>query len=171
MRCRTGLDDAHRIAARRPWTDRSSLPMVEDMSKTTTDTSSASTELASARYVRLTTYRRDGTAKHTPVWPVEAGPGRIAFITSAQTWKVRRIAADPRVLLVRSDMKGAPLQGADAVPGVAEVVTGEAFGRFRQVVREKYGYQLRIIDLLHGLPGERTGHRNDCAVVVTLDRD
>lgn len=143
------------------------------MIKTTTDTSSASraTELVRARYVRLTTYRRDGTAKHTPVWPVDAGPGRIAFITSAQTWKVRRIAADPRVLLAGSDMKGAPMQGADAMPGVAEVVTAEAFGWYRRLVREKYGYQLRIIDLLHGLPGDRTGHPNDCAVVVTLDRD
>lgn len=134
----------------------------------TTTTTPPTTDLAAARYVALTTHRRDGTTTSTPVWPVDAGDGRVAFVTSTQTWKVKRIAEDSRVLLQSSDMKGRAVAGTLAIAGMAEVVQGEVFDTTRRAVKAKYGIQLRIIDLLHALPGHRSGHRNDCAVVVTL---
>ena len=130
---------------------------------------SSSTELAAARYAALTTFTRHGTAKQTPVWPVTMGDGRIGFITSSQTWKVRRISADHRVMLQPSDAKGRPCVDTVAVAGSAEVVLDEGFDAVRRKVKAKYGYQLWIIDLLHALPGRRTGHRNNCAVIVSFD--
>ena len=129
---------------------------------------SASTDLAQARYVALTTFTRRNTPKLTPIWPIETVDGRIGFITSLQTWKVKRINENSRVVLQPSDAKGRPLADTVAVPGSAEVVVGEGFQAVRRKVKAKYGYQLRMIDLLHAIPGRRTGHRNDCAVIISF---
>ena len=147
-----------------------SEPIVEagPMQQASDSAASSSTVLAAARYVALTTFTRRQTAKHTPVWPVDVGDGRVGFITSSQTWKVRRIKDDCRVVLQPSDAKGRPGADTVAVPGSGEVVVGEAFEAVRRRVKEKYGYQLRIIDLVHAVPGRRTGHRNDCAVIVSF---
>jgi PPOX class probable F420-dependent enzyme len=126
-------------------------------------------DLAETRYVALTTRRADGTTASTPVWPVDLGGGRIGFVTSTLTWKITRITRDPRVLLQPCDMKGRPLDGTRAVDATAAVATGDAFEHALQAVKTKYGFQLRIVELLHALPGRRFGHRNDCAVILTLD--
>jgi PPOX class probable F420-dependent enzyme len=125
--------------------------------------------LADERYIALTTFTRDGTPRSVPVWPVDAGDGRIGFITSRQTWKVKRINHDCRVEVQPCDAKGRVREGTQAVSASAQVVVGVPFEALRSTVKAKYGYQLRFIDFLHALPGRRTGHRNDCAVVISLD--
>ena len=135
---------------------------------TPTSPTSESTELALARYVVLTTFTRHNTPKHTPIWPIDTGDGRIGFVTSSKTWKVKRINENSRVALQPSDAKGRPLADTIAVGGSAEVVVGEAFQAVRRKVKTKYGYQLRMIDMLHARPGRWTGHRNDCAVLVSF---
>lgn len=139
------------------------------MTNPTTKTASSSAQLASERYIALTTFTRGGEARSTPVWPVAAGDGRIGFVTSTKTWKVKRIQHDPRVRVQASDAKGQVSGRSPALSGHAELLVGDAFESLHQTVKAKYGYQLRIINLLHALPGRRTGHRNDCAVVITLD--
>ena len=129
------------------------------------------TELTAARYVALTTYRRDGTPKRTPVWPVDAGNGRVGFVTSSKTWKVVRITTNSQVMLQPSDAKGRADAAAVVVRGTAKVVSGDAFAAVRDGVKAKYGFQLWCIDVLHALPGRRTGQRNDCAVIVTISDD
>ena len=62
--------------------------------------------LAAERYISLTTFTRNGTPKSTPVWPVDAGHGRIGFVTSSKTWKIKRITGDSHVLVQPSDAKG-----------------------------------------------------------------
>jgi PPOX class probable F420-dependent enzyme len=125
--------------------------------------------LAAERYISLTTFTRNGTPKSTPVWPVDAGDGRIGFVTSSKTWKVKRITADSRIAVQPSDAKGRVREGSHAVSGRAEVKLGERFEAINRKVKAKYGYQLRLINMLHALPGRSTGHRNDCAVIVSLD--
>ncbi len=127
-------------------------------------------QLAEERYVALTTFTRAGTAKHTPVWPVDAGDGRVGLITSSRTWKVKRIERNARVRLQPCDAKGRVREGATPIEGTARVVVGEHFDSIRANVKDKYGYQLRLVGLLHALPGARTGHRDDCAVIITLDQ-
>jgi uncharacterized protein len=125
--------------------------------------------LAEEKYVALTTYKKDGTPKSVPVWPVDAGDGRVGFITSSQTWKVKRIVNNPRVELQPSDSRGRVKENTEPIPGTAEVVAGARFDALNAKVKTKYGFQLKIINFMHALPGSRTGHRNDRAVIVTLD--
>ena len=143
-------------------------PMHKTSAAPTSAPTSESTELALARYAVLTTFTRHHTPKHTPIWPIDTGDGRIGFITSSKTWKVKRINDNSRVMLQPSDAKGRPRADTIAVGGSAEVVVGEGFQAVRRKVKTKYGYQLRMIDMLHALPGRRTGHRNDCAVIVSF---
>lgn len=125
--------------------------------------------LAQQRYVALTTFTRDGTRKCTPVWPVDAGDGRLGFVTSSRTWKAKRINNDSRVEVQPSDAKGRPLENSSPAVGSAVLVIGDAFESMHRSVKAKYGYQLRIINMLHALPGRRTGYPNDCAVLISLD--
>ena len=127
------------------------------------------TALADEKYLALTTFKKDGTPKSVPVWPVDAGEGRVGFVTSSQTWKVKRLANDARVELVAADARGRVEEGAVRVSGVAEVVDGVEFDALNAKVAEKYGFQLTLINFLHSLPGRRTGHANDRAIIVTPD--
>ena len=140
-----------------------------DMQHDTALTSNSPAALAQERYLSLTTFTRRGALKSTPVWPVAAGDGRIGFVTSTKTWKVTRINSNGRVAVQPCDAKGRVREGTHAVEGSAEVKVGDVFDDIHRRVGAKYGYQLRLINLLHALPGRRTGHRNDCAVIVSLD--
>ncbi len=139
------------------------------MQQTTTPTTCPPAPLAAERYLSLTTFTRNGTPRSTPVWPVDAGDGRIGFVTSSQTWKVKRINFDSRIEVQPSDARGRVREGTHAVSGAAEVKVGESFDAINRKVMAKYGYQLRLINVLHALPGRKTGYRNDCAVIVSLD--
>ena len=125
--------------------------------------------LAEEKYIALTTYKKDGSPKSVPVWPVDAGDGRVGFITSSQTWKVKRIVNNPRVELQPSDSRGRVKENTEPISGTAEVAAGARFDALNAKVKTKYGLQLKIINFIHALPGSRTGHRNDRAVIVTLD--
>jgi len=129
------------------------------------------TKLAGEKYVAFTTFKKDGTPKPTPVWPVDAGDGRIGFITSSTTWKVKRLANNPRVEIQPSDSRGRVKAGSQATSGTAEVVSGSVFDEVKASVSAKYGFQLKLINFIHALPGRRSGHANDCAVVITLNQD
>jgi len=50
--------------------------------------------LAGEKYIRLTTYRKDGTEASTPVWVVSDDGRRLLVWTGVATWKVRRIRRD-----------------------------------------------------------------------------
>jgi uncharacterized protein len=129
----------------------------------------ASPSLADEKYLALTTFKKDGTPKPVPVWPVDAGDGRVGFITSSQTWKVKRMTNNSHVVLQASDGRGRVKEGTEPVSGTAELIAGETFERMDRLVSKKYGIQLKMINLLHALPGKKTGHPNDTAIVVTLD--
>ena len=144
------------------------MPDAGRMHHSKTEPATSSTLLADERYIALTTFTRDGTPKCQPVWPVDAGAGRLGFITSSRTWKAKRINNDSRVEVQPSDGKGRVLANTRAASGSAELVFGEAFELLQCKVRAKYGYQLWIISMLHALPGRRTGYRNDCAVIVSF---
>jgi PPOX class probable F420-dependent enzyme len=148
---------------------RAPIPDARRMQDINAKATQQPTTLAGERYVALTTFTRDGTPKSTPVWPVDAGDGRIGFITSSQTWKVKRINNDSHVAVQPSDGKGRVREDTPAISGSAEVVLGDAFESLNRKVKAKYGFQLWVINILHALPGRKTGHRNDCAVVISLD--
>ncbi len=131
-----------------------------------------STDLADETYVSLTTYTRDGTPKATPVWIVGAGGGRLAFVTSGESWKMKRIRNDPRVTLQPSDRSGKVAAGAPVRSGAAEVADQAEFERIRNLVQSKYGFMWTVIGVIsrvRRLFG--SSESTDTAVIITLDED
>lgn len=126
---------------------------------------------ADEKYVAFTTFKKDGTAKPSPVWIVDAGDGRVGFTTSLSSWKIKRLRNNSRVEIQPSDAKGRTKEGTKAVSATAEIVEGSEFEAVSAQVKNKYGFQVKIVNLMHFLPklvGKET-HPSDCAVVITLD--
>jgi PPOX class probable F420-dependent enzyme len=124
--------------------------------------------LARAKYVSLTTFRRDGTPVSTPVWNVahrdDTGDG-FACTTGANSGKVKRLRNDDRIEVAPCDVRGRVAPDAPHYAGTARVVDpGEEFGRIERAVMRRYklfGPLLVVSGKLYALfrPGE------DAAVV------
>lgn len=110
-------------------------------------------DLAESEYVLLTTYRRDGTPRPTPVWAAPDGDA-LVVTTTESTWKVRRVRADPRVTVAACDVRGHP-RGAP-VAGVAVVVGAEHMPRVDRALLRKYGWKMRVTQLAGRLGRSRT---------------
>jgi len=127
--------------------------------------------LADNKYVSITTFRKDGTPKPVPVWITEVGNGTVGFTTASSSWKVKRLANNPKVLLQPSDSRGRVVEGSTAVTGSARVaVGGPEFERVKNLVRKKYGIQHALIGgfgKFMSLIGRGSG--SDAAVIITLD--
>lgn len=95
-------------------------------------------QLAQAKYVLLTTYKKDGTPVGTPVWAAPDGD-RLLVWTNPTSWKVKRIRRNPEVTLRISDSRGRPDAGAEILGGAAEILDAAGTERARQVVGRKYG--------------------------------
>jgi uncharacterized protein len=63
-------------------------------------------ELADEKYISLTTFKQDGTPVATPVWVVSDDGRRLLVWTGPQTWKVKRLRRDRRVVVAASDFRG-----------------------------------------------------------------
>ena len=108
-------------------------------------------DLARHRYVSLATFRRNGTEVKTPVWVAAAG-GKLYVFTAGDSGKVKRLRQSSRARLAPSDARGQVL-GAwrDAV---ARIVTEpRTIARAHAAVRAKYGWQMRLADLVSQLGG------------------
>jgi uncharacterized protein len=101
-------------------------------------------ELGRQRYVSLTTFKRDGTPVSTPVWVVSDDGRRLLVWSGAKTWKVRRLRRDPRVLVAPSTFKGK--ERGDRVAGRARLIPDPGIDN---LLRRKYGWQKRALDLLN----------------------
>jgi uncharacterized protein len=100
-------------------------------------------DLADARYISLTTRRRDRTLASTPVWVVSDDGRRLLVWTHASTWKVKRIQRDPRVLVAKSNYRGR--ERGPRLEGMAELVDNVDV---QQLLRAKYGWQKRLLERL-----------------------
>ena len=106
--------------------------------------------LAGGRYVRLSTFRKSGAAVPTPVWFARLGEN-LYVVTGRNTGKVKRIRNNPDVALAPSDFRGRP-KGPDmrAVAGVTDEQRG---GPADRALRDKYGWQYRVVEVIEGLLG------------------
>lgn len=124
--------------------------------------------VADEKYVSFTTYRKDGTPRSLPVWIADFGDGTIGFATSSTSYKVKRLANDPRVEVQPSNSKGVVVPGSDAVTGRGEVVHGAEFERCAAIMKRKYGLQWRAITgfgTFMKMIGKGSG--TDCAIKIT----
>ncbi|GAA3240064.1 PPOX class F420-dependent oxidoreductase [Pseudonocardia petroleophila] len=103
----------------------------------------APTSLADAKFVQLTTFRRDGTGVPTPVWVVPLDGGAIGVWTMEGTGKVKRARRSGEVTLAVCDRRGNV--GGPAVPGTARVLDETGLRTVRDAVRRKYGLLGRIL--------------------------
>ncbi len=92
--------------------------------------------LAQAKYLSLTTFRRDGTPVATPVWLVPDGDA-LRVVTQADSGKAKRLRNDPRVLLAPCDARG-NLKG-EQVEGTALLEDAAETARTAAMIEKRYG--------------------------------
>ncbi|MFF5637709.1 PPOX class F420-dependent oxidoreductase [Streptomyces sp. NPDC012825] len=103
-------------------------------------------ELRRGRYVSLTTFRKNGTGVATPVWYAVEGSELYAW-TRTDSWKVKRLRNDPRVVAAVCDVRGDVPEDAERVTGEARLVTGEELRRVRKLLLRKYTWQFWFLDV------------------------
>jgi PPOX class probable F420-dependent enzyme len=117
-----------------------------------TSTTAGLDSLRGYKNALLQTFRRSGEAVPTPVW-FGLADGKLYFRTYADAAKVKRIRANPRVLIGPCDMRGkpeGPVFEARARPldaneeSVAEQAIQSNFGLFRRIYLA--GFSGRIPD-------------------------
>lgn len=122
-------------------------------------------ELGKARYVSLTTFRKDGTPVATPVWAAADG-GELYVWTRSDAWKVKRIRADGRVTVAACDVRGRVAEGASVIEGEARLMDDAGLKRVRRLLLRKYTWQFWMVDVPATIA--RRGKRPHTAIGVTL---
>ena len=113
-------------------------------------------ELDQHRYISLATFRLNGAQVATPVW-FAAAHGRLYVFTAEQSGKVKRLRHSLRARVALSDARGR-VRG-EWREATAHIVTDpRAIERARAALQTKYGWQMRLTNLLSRLTG-RINHR------------
>lgn len=107
--------------------------------------------LARHRYMSLATLRRSGAEVRTPVWFAAAG-GRLYVFTAGDSGKVKRLRHSSRARVAPSDARGRVL-GAWLDVTARIVVEARAVERAHAALRSKYGWQMRLADLVSWIAG------------------
>jgi PPOX class probable F420-dependent enzyme len=114
-------------------------------------------DLGSARYAMLRTYRRDGTAVDTPIW-FDVQDRSVVFRTKVGP-KTKRLAARPDVELTACDYRGRVHGDAPTFAGRATILSGIEAEEANQALHRRYGWQWNIVPLLK-IPGVTNVHRD-----------
>jgi uncharacterized protein len=101
--------------------------------------------LAGERYISLTTFKRDGTPVSTPVWVTSDDGRRLLVWSGTETWKVRRLRRDARVLVASANFRGR--ERGPRIGGLARVISDPGVDA---LLRQKYGWQKRALDRING---------------------
>lgn len=91
--------------------------------------------MSSAKFLALTTYRRDGTPVATPVWFVPRDDHLWVF-TEGDSWKVKRIRNNPAVSVAACDMRGRPR--SEPVTGTARILDDSSLPDVRRAIAGRY---------------------------------
>jgi uncharacterized protein len=111
----------------------------------------AMAELEDARYILLTTFKRDGSAVSTPVW-ITGSAGTYMFTTGDRAWKTRRLLNNPAVQVQACGIRGGIKPGATLYRGSGEVLTtAEAVRTAETALSAKYGWQFRATKVVDRL--------------------
>jgi PPOX class probable F420-dependent enzyme len=92
-------------------------------------------EIHGQHYLSLATFRKNGTAVHTPIWFAEDN-GKLYFMTGTKMWKYKRIRNNPQVKIAPCTMRG-KITGPE-FPATARILPPEDFARVRQLINAKY---------------------------------
>lgn len=128
--------------------------------------------LADEKYIRFTTFKRDGTAVSTPTWIVALGDGKVGFHTSSKSGKAKRLKNNTSVVVQASDFRGRVKAGSVPTKGTAEVVTGPERDAIYDKVVAKYGLMTKVarwVGTLAGFVKRKPQPYADRGVVITLE--
>src|SRR5271155_577828 len=104
--------------------------------------------LFDAKYILLTTYRRDGTPVATPVWSVPLEEGKVGFWTSSGSGKAKRLTHTDRVTVQPCNARGHVKEGTQPIEATARLVTGSELDVIQGKVKAKYGVTTHVTKLL-----------------------
>jgi uncharacterized protein len=101
--------------------------------------------LAGAKYILLTTFRRDGTPVPTPVWHVVVDGVSYAS-TGENVGKVKRIRRNPDVTISACTLRGHPTGPTFAAR--ARILTGEEGRRATRLIRRRFpsGHVIQAVE-------------------------
>ncbi|MFF2550047.1 PPOX class F420-dependent oxidoreductase [Nocardia sp. NPDC058058] len=98
--------------------------------------------VGTAKYVLLTTFKKDGTPVGTPLWAA-LDNGRLYIWTVTDSWKVKRIRRNPQVTVQACDVRGKP--NGEIVSGKAVILDDAGSDRVRGLVKRRYGLQGHLV--------------------------
>ena len=111
--------------------------------------------LGDERYINLETFKKDGNGVKTPVWCVPLD-GKIVVYTNGTSYKVKRLQRNPRVRVAACDVRG-NVRGA-WVDGECHIIDDAArVERAHRAFIDKYGWQVRMLDLAAWIAGRTKG--------------
>jgi uncharacterized protein len=120
------------------------------------------------KYLRVTTFRRDGTPVATPVWFVE-DEGRLFVETDAASFKVKRIRRNPEVSVAPCTASGKPK--GNEVGARAEILGPEPPARVRELMARKYRVDriviLPIYRAVQAIRHKGSSHGNAVVLAIT----
>jgi PPOX class probable F420-dependent enzyme len=127
--------------------------------------------LSDEKYIRVTTFKKDGTEVSTPTWVVALDGGKVGFYTSSTSGKAKRLKNNPNVVVQPSDSRGRVKSGSAPLSGTAVVVTGAERDAIYDKVVAKYGFMTKItrgFAKVGGFIKRKKQPYADRGVVVTL---
>ena len=127
--------------------------------------------LSAEKYIRVTTFKKDGTEVSTPTWVVALDDGKIGFYTSSTSGKAKRLKNNPNVVVQPSDARGRAKPGTSPLNGTAVVVTGPERDAIYDKVVAKYGFMTKVTRFLAKVGGfvkRKEQPYADRGVVITL---
>jgi PPOX class probable F420-dependent enzyme len=120
------------------------------------------TELATARFIALTTYRRTGQPVSTPVLFVVDGD-RLLVRTAHDAGKLKRIRHTSAVEIAPSDSRGRP--DGPSLPGQAVILERDAVGPMLARLHDRYRVAGPLFTAIRRLRGQ-----DDVVIEIRLDR-
>jgi uncharacterized protein len=128
-------------------------------------------DLDSARYVALTTFKKDGTPIATPVW-ITGNDGTYAFTTGDTAWKSKRLNNNPKVTVQVSDFRGRVRPNTRVYTGTGTVdATADGIAAVEQALTKKYSWQFRLTQLTDIIKDRlgKTVKQRAVAIHLTID--
>ncbi len=123
-------------------------PCRTTMSRKRNLTTMFSTQFASARYLNLTTFRRDGRAVSTPVWFAIEGNHLVVW-TAARSGKAKRLRHIDRVTIAPCDIRGRV--DGPTVQATARLLPASDGQRIERLLDQRYGLAKRLYGAATGI--------------------
>jgi PPOX class probable F420-dependent enzyme len=106
-------------------------------------------------YLSLATFKKNGDTVETAMWFVTID-GTIYLFTDGTSYKVKRLRRDARIRIAPCNVSGRV--SGDWIDGSGEIVDDPTVAnRVYAELKRKYGWQMRLLDVVSTLGGRISG--------------